>query len=93
MLRNLFVTGIYIDGARAAIRQMLEIGAIKADKYLQAEMQLILSSKQNTERWLIDNDPIYFINHKRDKKNKLISVEATFDKPKNNQLSEAGAVV
>lgn len=44
-------------------------------------MQLILSSKQNTERWLIDNDTIYFINHKRDKKNKLISVEATFDKP------------
>ena len=81
MLRNLFVTGIYLDGARAAIRQMLEMGAIKVDKYLQAEMQLILSSKQNTERWLIDNDPIYFINHKRDKKNKLISVKATFDKP------------
>lgn len=81
MLRNLFVTGIYLDGARAAIRQMLEMGAIKVDKYLQAEMQLILYSKQNTERWLINNDPIYFINHKRDKKNKLISVEATFDKP------------
>lgn len=81
MLKNLFVTGIYIDGARAAIRQLLEKGAIKVDKYLQAEMQLILSSKQNTERWLIDNDTIYFINHKRDKKNKLISVEATFDKP------------
>ena len=81
MLKNLFVTGIYLDGARAAIRQMLEMKAIKVDKYLQAEMQLILSSKQNTERWLIDSDTIYFINHKRDKKNKLISVEATFEKP------------
>ena len=54
----------------------------KTDKddavYLQAELDMIVSSQDNTRHFLCGDYRIHYRNHQRDKKGKLIKVEAYF---------------
>ena len=46
--------------------------------YLQAELDMIGSSMDNTRHFLCDDYRIHYRNHQRDKNGKLIKVEAYF---------------
>jgi len=45
--------------------------------YIKAELDLMLSSKRNMQLWL-EGERVGYINHERDKKGKLIKVDAYF---------------
>jgi hypothetical protein len=85
---NLSKTALYVKGAREMtlkLRQHLlldEPGKPKTtaeDKVInKAIIDLILSSLENTERFLIGEVEIHLKDHKYDKKRKLISCTAYF---------------
>ena len=84
-LNNVIQYSAYIQGARMAMlryREWIETGkrGRKGEEriYLDAEYRLIISDLRHTALWLEGITAIYFRNHVRDKKGKLVSVEAYF---------------
>lgn len=81
---------IYINGARdmaLKMRQHLlidEAGNPKSDRNdkvaNKAVVDLILSSKENTERFLMEEYEIRLTDHEKDKKGKLVKCRAYFAK-------------
>ena len=80
-LQNLLYYSAYYQGARIAAEKLIPYvmqnsrGDIKA--YIKAELDMITSSKRNMQLWLEDT-PMRYRNHKRNKKGKLESVECYF---------------
>ena len=72
-----------MNGARMALRLFWErhLQNVKLPKeeriYLKAEYDLIMSDLGNTDKWL-QGYYIGYRNHQRDKKGKLVAVEAYF---------------
>jgi hypothetical protein len=84
-LNNIIHYSAYMQGARTAVMRYGEW--IKQGKrgrkgeeriYLDAEYKLITSDLRHTALWLEGATSIYYRNHVRDKKGKLVSVEAYF---------------
>lgn len=84
-LRSIMQFSAYMQGARMAVLRYGEW--IKQGKrgrkgeeriYLDAEYKLITSDLRHTALWLEGATSIYYRNHVRDKKGKLVSVEAYF---------------
>jgi hypothetical protein len=84
-LRSIMQFSAYMQGARTAVMRYGEW--IKQGKrgskgeeriYLDAEYKLITSDLRHTALWLEGATSIYYRNHVRDKKGKLVSVEAYF---------------
>lgn len=83
---NLAIESYQIQGARQMLLRLLDVYDIlpkgkkrKDDEvYIRAEMDLILSSKDNTRHFLCGDKFIRYRGHERDKKGKLIKVEAYF---------------
>jgi len=83
---NLTLDSYYISGARQMLLRLLDnfnIGAMeKCDKndavYVKAELDMILSSTDNTRQFLYGDQDIHFRNHESDKRGRLVSVEAYF---------------
>jgi len=79
---NLAQWGEYVDGARAAAVKLIDeyVRARKPTKadmpYLNAELAYITASKDNMWKWLQSDGKFHYRNHVRDKKGKLICVEA-----------------
>lgn len=83
-LQNLVYYGAYYQGALNAARKIFPTLFTSGRKpkgedwiYLQAEWELITSSKRNMQLWL-DGTQMRYRNHKRDKKGKLESCECYF---------------
>lgn len=80
-LGNVIFHGAYLQGALVASNRLADYcrhswrGEEKV--YLEAELKLILSSKRNIQLFLEDT-PMRYRNHKRDKKGKLESVECYY---------------
>lgn len=72
----------YINGARQATlklnEEFVKVKRPSRDKpYIEAEIRYILESKDNMQKWLESKeDDFRYRNHERDKKGKLIYVEA-----------------
>lgn len=84
-LRSIMQFSAYMQGARTAVLRYGEwIAQGKRGRkdeeriYLDAEYKLITSDLRHTALWLEGITAIYFRNHVRDKKGKLVSVEAYF---------------
>lgn len=85
---NLVVESYQLQGARQMLLRLLDAYKIlfkekqgKDDAiYTKAEMDLILSSKDATRHFLCGDLHIYYRGHKRDKKGRLVKVEAYFAK-------------
>ena len=83
-LQNLVYYGAYYMGALDAVRKIFPT-LFSSDRkpkgedwiYLQAEWELITSSKRNMQLWL-DGTEMRYRNHKRNKKGKLESCECYF---------------
>ena len=79
---NLLLFAEYVNGARAAAIKMgddyLYRRVRKSDwAYMQAELDFICANKENMWEWLQSRPgQFHYRNHKRDKKGKLVSVEA-----------------
>lgn len=80
--QNLLLFAEYVNGARAAAIKMgdeyLYRRVRKSDwAYMQAELDFICANKENMWEWLQSRPgQFHYRNHKRDKKGKLVSVEA-----------------
>lgn len=72
----------YLQGARKAVmlmqKQFPELSKGKDAVYNKAALSLITDSLRNTDLWLSEEYEIRFRNHKRNKKDKLLSCEAYF---------------
>lgn len=84
-LNNVIQYSAYIQGARMAMlryREWIKQGkrGRKGEEriYLDAEYKLITSDLRHTALWLEGVKDIFYRNHVRDKKGKLVSVEAYF---------------
>lgn len=83
-LGNIVHWGAYLQGAMEGIAKMIEEldagKGIKGEKgvYDRAVLKLILRDKRSMGMWLTHSHDILFRNHQRDKKGKLLSVEASF---------------
>lgn len=81
-LNNIQHWSAYLQGARKALLYILEHGGDFDNKvYLNAVLKLAISDLRYTDMFITQSNPICFRNHQRDKKGKLISVEAYFAKP------------
>ena len=83
-LTNLRDWSLRIAGARELMRMLPLYMHPKTDKdhnvYNKAIIELIMSSPINMDRFLTQEFPIRYTEHKRDKKGKLISCKAVFVK-------------
>lgn len=84
-LRSIMQFSAYMQGARMAVLRYGEWikhgqrGRKGEERiYLDAEYKLITSDLRHTALWLEGTTSIYYRNHVRDKKGKLVSVEAYF---------------
>lgn len=81
-LRRLQDYSAYLQGARKAVmlmqKQFPELSKGKEAVYNKAILNLITNSLRNTDLWLSEEYEIRFRNHKRNKKDKLLSCEAYF---------------
>ena len=81
-LRRLQDYSAYLQGARKAVMLMQkhfpELSKGKEAVYNKAILSLITNSLRNTDLWLSEEYEIRFRNHKRNKKDKLLSCEAYF---------------
>lgn len=81
-LRRLQEYSAYLQGARKAVmliqNQFPELSKGKEAVYNKAILSLITNSLRNTDLWLSEEYEIRFRNHKRNKKDKLLSCEAYF---------------
>ena len=83
---NLIVESYQLMGARQMLQRILDFYDIKPkakrgkddDTYLNAEISMILSSIDNTRHFLCGDYRIHYRNHQRDKKDRLIKVEAYY---------------
>ena len=83
---NLAIESFQIQGARQMLMRLLDVydilpkGKKRKDDaiYTKAEMDLILSSKDNTRHFLYGDKFIRYRGHERDKKGRLVKVEAYF---------------
>lgn len=83
---NLAIESYQIQGARQMLLRLLDVydivpkGKKKKDDevYTKAEMDLILSSKDNARHFLCGDKTIRYRGHERDKKGNLIRVDAYF---------------
>lgn len=81
-LLNIHHWSAYLQGARKALLYILEHGDEFDNKvYLNAVLKLATSDLRYTGMFITQSHPICFRNHQRDKKGKLISVEAYFAEP------------
>lgn len=83
-LNNILHWSAYLQGARKAFLMMHETYKAKKGEdaiYTDAVFKLIISDLRYTGMFLTQSNPICYRNHKRDKKGKLISVEAYFAEP------------
>lgn len=92
--RYLVPWGIYIDGARDMLLKLRDCGLLeearpkngipraKGDELVinKALVDLLLSSKTNCDRFLLDEYQIRFTDHERNKKGKLVKCRAYFAK-------------
>lgn len=86
-MESLYELSCELNGARKMLARLLDeydiVCKLKRDKndkvYTKAELDMILSSKDNTFRFLSGQRPIFYRNHVRDKKGKLIKVEAYYE--------------
>ena len=84
-LQNVHDYGLYYSGAVDALLKLSDFltPKLRLDSedmvYLRAFFKLILRSKENTKKFL-DGDTWWYKDHKKNKKNKLESVTAYFDK-------------
>ena len=88
---NLFIESHHLQGAREMLTRLMDyykiLPKLKSGRedaiYVEAELRCILLSKENTRRFLAFGcDGIRFRNHARDKKGKLVSVEAYYETTK-----------
>lgn len=81
-LRRLQEYSAYLQGARKAVmlmqKQFSELSKGKDAVYNKAALSLITDSLRNTDLWLSEVYEMRFRNHKRNKKDKLLSCEAYF---------------
>lgn len=81
-LRRLQEYSAYLQGARKAVmlmqKQFPELSKSKDAVYNKAALSLITDSLRNTDLWLSEVYEMRFRNHKRNKKDKLLSCEAYF---------------
>lgn len=87
-LRKLQIWAWYIRGAREMLLRLREHGLCnephdfktsKDDAVInKAILDLILSSKENVDRFLMEQYEIRFTDHERDKKGKLVKCRAYF---------------
>lgn len=83
---NLMVESYQLNGARQMLQRILDSYNIKSKEkqgkddeiYLKAELSMILSSIDNTRHFLCGDLRIQYRNHQRDKKGRLIKVEAYY---------------
>ena len=84
--QNVLYYGSYLLGAQMAAKKLIPYVLLNYrgdDKtYIKAELDTITSNKRNMKLWLEDT-PMRYRNHKRDKKGKLESVEAYFVESRN----------
>ena len=84
--QNVLYYGSYLLGALVAAKRLIPYimqnyrGEDKV--YIKAELDFITSSKRNMQLWL-DDTPMRYRNHKRDKKGKLESCECYFAEYRN----------
>lgn len=80
-LQKVVYYGTYYQGAlfvaKRLIPYVMQNYRLEDKVYIKAELDLITSSKRNMQLWLEDT-PIRYRNHKRNKKGKLESCEAYF---------------
>lgn len=85
---NLLAQSYILQGARAMLSKLRDFykfaPKMKGNQddfvYVAAEIDCILSSKENTKTFLLYGlEGMRFRNHKRDKNSKLVSVEAYFE--------------
>lgn len=80
-LQNVMYYGAYLLGAQMVANELIPyvMQNYRGDDkvYIKAELDTITSSKRNMQLWLEDT-PMRYRNHKRDKNGKLESVEAYF---------------
>ena len=80
-LHNVMYYGAYLLGAQITAEKLIPyvIQNYRGDDkvYIKSELDTITSSKRNMQLWL-DDTPMRYRNHKRDKKGKLESVECYF---------------
>lgn len=89
-METLYELSCELNGARKMLARLLDeydiVWKQKRDKndrvYTKAELELILSSKDNMFRFLSGQKPIFYRNPVRDKKGKLIKVEAYYESRK-----------
>lgn len=85
-LQNIMYYGAYYQGALIAAKRLIPYVTqnYRADDklYIKAELDFITSNKRNMQLWL-DNTPIRYRKHKRDKKGKLESCECYFAEYRN----------
>lgn len=78
-LNNIIQWSAYMQGARKAFLYMMEHESDYDNKiYRDAVFKLITSELRYMGMFLTQSNEICFRNHKRDKKGKLVSVEAYF---------------
>ena len=83
---NLIIESFQLQGARQMLLRLLDVYKIAPKEkqgkddaiYTKAEMDLILSSKDNTRHFLYGDKFIRYRGHERDKKGRLVKVEAYF---------------
>lgn len=84
---NLTMESFVIQGARQMLSRLLDeykiVEKYKSGKddavYTKAELDLILSSKDSTRKFLMGGYEIHYRGHERDKKGRLVKVEAYFE--------------
>jgi len=85
-LRNVMYYGAYLLGAQVVAEKLIPyvMQNYRGDDkvYIKAELDTITSSKRNMQLWLEDT-PMRYRNHKRNKKGKIESVECYFVEYKN----------
>lgn len=85
---NLVIESFQLQGARQMLLRLLDVYRISPKEkqgkddaiYMKAEMDLILSSKDATRHFLCGDLRIHYRGHERDKKGRLVKVEAYFAK-------------
>lgn len=84
---NLVIESYQLQGARQMLSRLLDVYKVSfKDKggkddaiYAKAEMNLILSSMDATRRFLCGDLRIHYREHERDKKGRLVKVEAYYE--------------
>ncbi len=85
---NLVIESFQLQGARQMLLRLLDVYRISPKEkqgkddaiYAKAEMDLILSSKDATHQFLCGDLRFHYRGHERDKKGRLVKVEAYFAK-------------